>query len=201
MELEDIAEITQGNILTRIKSTSGMEFKAFTMQQLSFSINASDSPGLYNKVIVNKERTDNLCLAKENDVLVGLASGKAMKVSKKEEGFLVLSNFIRIRIKDNVQLNPDFLCWIFNENKDILRYFASMTQGTARVSIIPLPFIKCLNIDLLPLNQQMIIGRIYQLKKEKMRIVKQKEEVKSLIIEKKLFEIYKTNNTEENENE
>ena len=133
MILEEIADITQGSILTRIKDTSGTMFKAFTMQQLSYYINASDTPGFFNEVIVNNDKIGNLCIAKENDILVGLASGKAMKVSKEDEGYVVLSNFIRIRLKNVESFDPDFICWIFNENLDTQKYFASQTQGSAKV--------------------------------------------------------------------
>ena len=197
MFLEEIADITQGSILTRIKDASGTVFKAFTMQQLSYYINASDTPGLFNEIIVNNEKIGNLCIAKENDILVGLASGKAMKVSKEDDGYVVLSNFIRIRIKDIKKFDPDFICWIFNENPDTQKSFASQTQGSARVSIIPLSFIKCLNVDLIPFEQQKKIGRIYQLQKEKVKLVLKKEKIKSAIIGKELFEIYKNHNMEE----
>lgn len=197
MFLEEIADITQGSILTRIKDTNGTVFKAFTMQQLSYYINASDTPGLFNEIVVNNDKIGNLCIAKENDILVGLASGKAMKVSKEDDGFVVLSNFIRIRLKDIERFDPDFICWIFNENLDTQKYFASQTQGSARVSIIPLSFIKCLNVDLIPFEQQKKIGRIYQLQKEKIKLVLKKEKIKSAIIGKELFEIYKNQNMEE----
>lgn len=197
MFLEEIADITQGSILTRIKDTSGTIFKAFTMQQLSYYINASDTPGLFNEIIVNNDKIGNLCIAKENDILVGLSSGKAMKVSKADDGCVVLSNFIRIRLKDVESFDPNFICWIFNENQDAQKYFASQTQGTARVSIIPLSFIKCLNVDLIPFEQQKKIGIIYQLQKEKVKLALKKEKIKSAIIGKELFEIYKNHNMEE----
>lgn len=197
MFLEEIADITQGSILTRIKDTSGTAFKTFTMQQLSYYINASDTPGLFNEIVVNNDKIGNLCIAKENDILVGLASGKAMKVSKEDDGCVVLSNFIRIRLKDVEKFDPDFICWIFNENLYTQKYFASQTQGSARVSIIPLSFIKCLNVDLIPFEQQKKIGRIYQLQKEKVKLVLKKEKIKSAIIGKELFEIYKNHNMEE----
>lgn len=197
MILEEIADITQGSILTRIKDTSGTMFKAFTMQQLSYYINASDAPGLLNNIMVNNDKIGNLCIAKENDILVGLASGKAMKVSKKDDGYVVLSNFIRIRLKNIEKFDPDFICWIFNENLDTQKYFASQTQGSARVSIIPLSFIKCLNVDLIPFEQQKKIGKIYQLQREKIKIVLKKQKIESAIIKKELFEIYKDNNMEE----
>lgn len=197
MFIEEIADITQGSILTRIKDTNGTTFKAFTMQQLSYYINASVTPGLFNEIIVNNDKIANLCIAKENDILVGLSSGKAMKVSKEDDGCVVLSNFIRIRLKDVERFDPNFICWIFNESQDAQKYFASQTQGSARVSIIPLSFIKCLNIDLIPFEQQKKIGIIYQLQKEKVKLALKKEKIKSTIIGKELFEIYKNHNMEE----
>ena len=197
MFIEEIADITQGSILTRIKDTNGTTFKAFTMQQLSYYINASDTPGQFNEIIVNNDKIGNLCIAKENDILVGLSSGKAMKVSKEDDGCVVLSNFIRIRLKDVERFDPNFICWIFNENQDSQKYFASQTQGSARVSIIPLSFIKCLNVDLIPFEQQKKIGIIYQLQKEKVKLALKKEKIKSTIIGKELFEIYKNRNMEE----
>ncbi len=197
LKLEDITEITQGSILTRIKDSKGVVFLAFTMQQLSYYNNTVDYPGSYNEITVNKERINNLCLAKENDIIVGLASGKAMKVTKREEGYLILSNFIRIRIKALDKINPDFLCWFFNENIETQRYFASQTQGTARVTIIPLTFIKSMSIEAIPIDLQRKIGKIYQLQKEKIKITLYKEKIKSAIIKKELFGIYKNQNLED----
>lgn len=191
VSLKEIADITQGNILTRIKSDKGTMYRALTMQQLSYYINSSDMPGEFNSILVEENKQSNLCIAEEGDLIVGLNSGKAMTIRNELAGSLIVSNFIRIRLNDRELYDPDFLCWLFNENEEIQRYLYSFTQGTARVAIIPLSNFKDIEILQIPIEAQRKIGRVYQLQRRTIRISREKNYLKSKLYKIELLSIYK----------
>lgn len=195
IKLNEIADITQGSILTRIKSDNGTKFDAYTMQQLSYYVNSSDEQGDFNTVDVLDDKKPNICLSKKNDLILGLTSGKAMIVE--EDNKLILSNFIRIRINDTNLCNPDFLCWMLNENKEVQKSMKALNQGSTRVGIITPNFIKDLEINLIPVQKQIKIGRVYQLQRKKTRIVKNKIELENSIYKATLNNIYINNKSEE----
>lgn len=191
----EISDITQGSILTRIKAIGhGSMIKAVTMQELSYYINASDEKGEANEIAIEEKKLDNACFSRKGDILVGLSSGKAMVVEEENSNKLVLSNFIRIRINDINFVDPYYLCWMLNENKDVLRTIASMTQGTARVSILPLAFLRDIQIKIIPIEEQRKIGRVYELIRKRTRIRRTKETLAYEINNKLLMEAYRKNN-------
>ncbi|MDP4043068.1 hypothetical protein [Mycoplasmopsis arginini] len=191
-KIYEISGIAQGSILTRIKDTDGgILKKAVTMQELSFYNNLSDDQGEPNEVQIDKKRVENAYFTEKGDVLVGLASGKAMVVEEKDEGKLVLSNFFRIRINNINEVDPYYLCWLLNENKDIKRATTSLTQGTARVSILPLAFVKELEVKLLPIDKQRKIGQIYDLERRRIRLRRRKEELSQMAHNQILMETYR----------
>lgn len=196
LKLNDIADITQGSILTRIKTDKGTKYDAYTMQQLSYYVNLSDEQGNFNTVDVLHDKIPNICLSQKYDLILGLTSGKAMIVE--EDNKLILSNFIRIRIKNTNLCNPDFLCWMLNENKDVQKSMKALNQGSTRVGIITPNFIKDLEINLIPIQNQIEIGMIYQLQRKKTRIVKNKIELENFIYKATLNNIYINNKSEEN---
>lgn len=189
-KLSEIADITQGSILTRIKSDKGQLLKALTMQQLSYYVNLSDDPGNDNSIIVNPEKIKNLCVAEVGDLLIGLSSCKAMVIEKKDKGKVVLSNFIRVKVNEEI-IDRNFLCWALNENKMIQSSIQSFVQGTTRVVIIPPAFFKNVEIDLIPLSNQKRIGQIYQLMRRKTRLSRDKSKMMSLAYNEILIEEYK----------
>lgn len=198
----EISDITQGSILTRIKAVgSGQVLKAITMQELSYYINASDEKGESNEIVVENKKIDNACFSRKGDILVGLSSGKAMVVEDENNNKLILSNFIRIRINDFNLIDPYYLCWTLNENRDVLRAIVAMTQGTARVSILPLAFLKDIEIKIIPIEEQRKIGRIYELSRRRRRIRRNKEVLNYEINNKLLMEVYRKNKLGGNNNE
>ena len=191
-KIYEISEISQGSILTRIKAIAGgIKKEAVTMQELSFYNNTSDEKGEINEVMVDYIRIENAYFTEEGDVLVGLSSGKAMVIEKSNSNKLVLSNFFRIRINDKNEIDPFYLCWLLNENKDIKRSVISLTQGTSRVSILPLAFIKELEVKILPIEKQKKIGQVYDLERRRIRLRREKEKMSQLVHNELLMEIYR----------
>lgn len=191
-KIYEISEISQGSILTRIKAVDGgVQKTAITMQELSYYNNLSDEKGEDNKVFIDPKRLENAYFTQKGDVLVGLSSGKAMVIDEVNSEKMVLSNFFRIRISDKNEIDPFYLCWLLNENKDIKRAITSLTQGTARVSILPLAFIKELEVKILPIEKQRKIGQVYDLERRRIRLRREKEKISQLVHNELLMETYR----------
>ena len=122
--------------------------------------------------------------------MIGLSSCKAMVIEENDKGKVVLSNFIRVKVNEEI-IDKNFLCWALNENKMIQSSIQSFVQGTTRVAIIPPAFFKNVEIDLIPLSNQKRIGQIYQLMRRKTRLGRDKSKMMSLAYNEILIEEYK----------
>lgn len=175
-KIYNLTNVYQGSILTRIKThdASSQPFEAITMQELSFYCNDTDDLPIKNFVQINKDKLLDYQTTKENDVIVGVSSGKAMVIGKDRANKLVLSNFAIIRIKDINVLDPHYLCWIINENNDFKRQLFLRFQKTARVLAIPLSTLKDIDIEICDIETQRKIGIVYDLSRRLTRLKRQK---------------------------
>ena len=191
MRIAEIANVSQGSILTRIKSvdSKGVSIEALTMQELSYYCNQSDVIPMPNCVVVDNERFNNCLISKEHDVIIGLSSGNAMVIEKDRTNKLVLSNFAVIRINDLNILDPYYLCWLLNEEKRVKAQLTSLTQKTSRVIIIPISTFKDVEIECIDIERQRKIGAIYDLTRRDTRIKRQKTKLRNKILNKELSNI------------
>lgn len=180
MQLKSVAPVMQGSILTRIKSTGGNAtmIPSVTMQGLSYYLNLSDQEELETGIKVSLEKVDSCCFACKGDVVIGLSSGKAMAIDENTEGKIVLSNFALVKLSENNNVNPNYFCWYINENPEVQKLIAANSQGSARVRIIPLGFISELPINIIPLEKQVVIGKLYDLNRKRTRIIRTLEKKK-----------------------
>lgn len=191
MKIAEIANVSQGSILTRIKSVNskGVSIEALTMQELSYYCNQSDVIPMPNCVVVDNERFNNCLISKEHDVIIGLSSGNAMVIEKDRTNKLVLSNFAVIRINDLNILDPYYLCWLLNEDRRVKAQLTSLTQKTSRVIIIPISTFKDVEIECIDIERQRKIGAIYDLTRRDTRIKRQKTKLRNKILNKELSNI------------
>lgn len=191
MRIAEIANVSQGSILTRIKSvdSKGVSIEALTMQELSYYCNQSDLIPMPNCVVVDNERFSNCLISKEHDVIIGLSSGNAMVIEKDRTNKLLLSNFAVIRINDLNILDPYYLCWLLNEEKRVKAQLTSLTQKTSRVIIIPISTFKDVEIECIDIERQRKIGAIYDLTRRDTRIKRQKTKLRNKILNKELSNI------------
>lgn len=191
MKIAEIADVSQGSILTRIKSidSKGVSIEALTMQELSYYCNQSDVIPVPNRVVVDNERFNNCLISKEHDVIIGLSSGNAMVIEKERTNKLVLSNFAVIRINDLNILDPYYLCWLLNEDRRVKAQLTSLTQKTSRVIIIPISTFKDVEIECIDIEKQRKIGVIYDLTRRDTRIKRQKAKLRNKILNEELSNI------------
>lgn len=192
-KINQLADISQGSILTRIKAqdNNGIGSEALTMQELSYYCNQSDDVATVNEVVVDKNRYENCLYSQTGDVLVGLSSGNAMVIEKERAGKLVLSNFAVIRIKDKKKLDPYYLCWMINENNDVKRQLLPLYQKTSRVVVIPISTFKDIEIECCPIDKQVKIGKTYNLSRKLVRTKRSKVDTAKKIINYSLKEAIK----------
>ena len=190
MDLQDLANIIQGNIPTRIEVSSGQPIETITMQELNYIANVSDDLPVEKYITVQSDKLENYSLTKEKDVVVGLSSGKAIVIESMRANKLILSNLAIVRVKDTEKIDPYYLCWFINSSKSSLKQLKKIQQGNAAVSIIPLSLLKCFDIELLPIETQRIIGKISELKRQRDRANHSIETKKSDILTQQLMTIY-----------
>lgn len=175
-KLSEIAEITQGNILTRIKPSSQfdeiVEFDSISMQELSYIVGQSDILENTNKVKILKGKESSCVLTQQKDIVVGLSSRKAFVVDETRSNNLLLSNFALIRIIDYNVLDPHYFCWLFNENLQFQKYIDQKMQGSANVMILSINNVKDIELDLPSIEKQKLIGEIYELGRQRDRLSK-----------------------------
>lgn len=187
MELQQIANIIQGNIPTRIETTIGLSVETITMQELNYIANVSDDLPVEKNITIQGDKLESYSLTKEKDVVVGLSSGKAIVIESNRANKLILSNLAIIRIKDTEKVDPYYLCWFINSNKAAIK---KMQQGTSAVSIIPLSMLKSFEVELLPIETQRTIGKINELKRQRDRLTHSIETKKTDILTQQLMTIY-----------
>ena len=187
MKLQNIANIIQGNIPTRIETIIGMSVETITMQELNYIANVSDDLPVEKNITIQGDKLESYSLTKEHDIIVGLSSGKAIVIENNIANKLILSNLAIIRIKDTEKVDPYYLCWFINSNKAAIK---KMQQGTSAVSIIPLSMLKNFEVELLPIETQRTIGKISELKRQRDRLTHSIETKKTDILTQQLMTIY-----------
>ena len=178
-KISELTDISQGSILTRIKSkdNNGIHSEALTMQELSYYCNQSDEQAIANLIVVDRDRYENCLYSQTGDVIVGLSSGKAMVIEKERANKLVLSNFAVLRIKNRGKLDPYYLCWMINENNDVRRQLLPLYQKTCRVVVIPISTFKDIEIECCTYDKQVKIGKAYDLSRKIVRNKRLKTDV------------------------
>ncbi|MEH6980061.1 restriction endonuclease subunit S, partial [Bacillus pseudomycoides] len=98
---------------------------------------------------------------------------------------LLTNNFIKIQLTSDV--DEAFFEWYFNEHPSIQKQLTVLSEGTV-ISLLKLSHLKDLEIDLPPIRQQIMIGKIAQLKKRKESLMAEKGELQQLYIHQKLIQ-------------
>lgn len=191
VKLNEIAEIYQGSILTRIKPANQLdevETDSISMQELSYYVGILDSFDNYTKSKVSSSKLASCIFTKQKDIVVGLSSRKAMVIEEERSNKLLLSNFALVRVDVN-KLDPYYFCWLFNENLQFQKSLEQKVQGSANVFILPINTLKELELDLPNINIQRKVGLLYDLYRKRERLDKQIMEKEKLVINHQLNKI------------
>ena len=193
LKLNEIAEIYQGSILTRIKPINQLdevEADSISMQELSYYVGILDSFDNYTKSKISASKLPSCIFTKQKDIVVGLSSRKAMVIEEERSNKLLLSNFALVRVDVN-KLDPYYFCWLLNENLQFQKSLEQKVQGSAHVFILPINKLKESELDLPNINIQRKIGLLYDLYRKRERLDKQIMEKEKLVINYQLNKINK----------
>lgn len=168
----------------------GQSIETITMQELNYIANLSDEVPIEKCLKVQRDKISTYSLTKEHDIVVGLSSGKAIVIERNRAKKLVLSNLAIIRVKDTNMLDPYYLCWYINNNKEALKQLNRLKQANAAVSIIPLSMLKSFEVILLPIDKQRAIGKVSDLKRQRDRLTRSIETKKKDILTQQLIKIF-----------
>ncbi|MCF6461742.1 restriction endonuclease subunit S [Clostridium sp. Cult3] len=176
MRLEDIADITQGITLSRIRVKENME----TEERTVYSFETE------SKIQVPKdiEKTDqNIPIITDDIILFNITSYNAKKATEKDIGKIVPSNYVIIRVKDK-NVNTDYLAWHMDQSESFKRELNKLKQGSTVLSVSINEFRK-MNIKLPKLSLQEKIGRINDLNRRREELFLERQK----LIEKLLMTI------------
>ena len=158
MKLIDIADISLGTILTRVKPQNeldeGIEIDTITMQELSYVSGYSDVEWSTLLSKISKQKMNKCLLTRESDVVIGLSSQNSMVITKERANKLLLSNFCMVRIKNQEILDPHYFVWLINECKSLNKQLTGSMQGSSYVKMFSLDTIRNLEIDLPAIETQ-----------------------------------------------
>lgn len=183
LKLEKIGKVTHGATLSRIKPEKDEEkiaYELFTMQDLSKESGQYGIVSEKQEAYVRKKKFDEELLSKEGNVIVGLTSYKAIVVEKEHAGKIITSNFAYIEI-DEKKIDPYYFTWCFNEHPEIQKQLIIATQGSI-IRAISIQMLRELKILLPAMEIQRKIGKVYELKKRKEKLLFEKN-----VLEEKLY--------------
>jgi restriction endonuclease S subunit len=183
LKIADIGSVIHGVTLSRIESKALEEretYKLFTIQELNEEISMFPNKTEDKVIEVSKERFDSLYLAKDNMVIIGLTSFKAIAVTNKQIGKVIPSNFAFIELDVN-KAEPAYFSWYFNEHSNIEKQLQIAMQGTI-IRALSVQMLRELEIILPSLDVQRAVGKVYELNRKKEKLLYEKS-----ILEEQLY--------------
>ncbi|MBS4223851.1 restriction endonuclease subunit S [Lederbergia citrea] len=190
MKLYEIAEFTQGAFTNRLETLSSevettkvkpLSLKEFN-ETLGLSYRISNEKNA--EITVPNEKLVPQLLTDTNSLILHTHTQKVALLPEKYSGLLLTNNFIKIQLACDV--DEAFFEWYFNEHSSIQKQLAVLSEGTV-TSLLKLSHLKELEIDLLPIQQQITIGKIAKLKKRKESLMAEKSELQQMYIQQKLI--------------
>ncbi|MEY8846399.1 restriction endonuclease subunit S [Bacillus safensis] len=191
MKLHQIAQFTQGAFVNRLETSSDnietskvkpLSLKEFN-ETLGLAYRISNEKNV--KITVPKEKLVPQLLTDTVSLILHTHTQKIALLPEKYSGLLLTNNFIKIELTSDV--DAAFFEWYFNEHPSIQKQLSVLSEGTV-ISLLKLSHLRDLEIDLPPVQKQIIIGKIAQLKKRKELLMVEKRELQQLYIQKKLIQ-------------
>ncbi len=179
MRLNELATISTGLVTARKQDRMpGKDSLKYKMLNLK----AVNDEGYIEDTLLEdfwaKERLKSGYLTQAGDIVVRLTTPfTAVLIDKEHTGFIIPSHFVVIRT-DSRQILPEYLNWFLNEDRvrqELHQNLSSTMIGTVKPKVYA-----CLEIDLIPLEEQKKIAELYRLSKKELRLLKQMRVQKEL---------------------
>lgn len=187
MKLNEVAFVRTGLVLNRkeAKETDQKQFKYKHLTLRSVTNNGSINEEFLEE-FVSKEILKDDYLTQENDIVVKLVHPyTSVLIDEKTKGTIVSSHFVIIRC-DLTKILPEYLQVILDSTKVHKKIAISNISSTLRV--IRPSFFSELDINIIPLEKQKLIGKINGLYKKEIDLLEklklEKQRCHSLFINK-----------------
>lgn len=169
MRLEEVASISQGIPLNRIRIKKNMD----TRKEDVYSFEKE------SQILVPlniEEAEQHIPLAEEDMILLNLTSYRAKKILKEDIGKIVPSNYIIIEIRNKNIVNPDYLEWYMDKSQNFARELHKIKQGSTILSI-PINEFRKIKLRLPDIQFQRKVGKINELNRKREELYKEKKEL------------------------
>ena len=196
MKLNQIAQFTQGAFANRLETFSNniettkvrlLSLKQFN-ETLGLTYRISNEKSA--EITVPKEKLTPQLLTDTNSLILHTHTQKVALLPDKYSGLLLTNNFIKIQMTGNI--DAAFFEWYFNEHPSIQKQLSVLSEGTV-ISLLKLSHLKDLEIDLPPIQKQITIGKIAQLKKLQESLMAEKRELQQIYIQQRLIQSINVN--------
>lgn len=179
MRLNELATINTGLVTARkqdrMPSNDSLKYKMLNLK-------AINDKGYIEDYLLEdfwaKERLKSGYLTRAGDIIVRLTTPfTAILIDKEHIGLIIPSHFVVIRTDSN-QILPEYLNWFLNTDKvrqELYQNLSSTMIGTVKPKVYA-----CLEIDLIPLEEQKKIAELYRLSKKELRLLEQMRVQKEL---------------------
>ncbi|AKL78464.1 restriction endonuclease subunit S [Bacillus velezensis] len=196
MKLNQIAQFTQGAFANRLETFSNniettkvrlLSLKQFN-ETLGLTYRISNEKSA--EITVPKEKLTPQLLTDTNSLILHTHTQKVALLPEKYSGLLLTNNFIKIQLTGNA--DASFFEWYFNEHPAIQKQLSVLSEGTV-ISLLKLSHLKNLEIDLPPIQKQITIGKIAQLKKLQESLMAEKRDLQQIYIQQRLIQSINVN--------
>jgi restriction endonuclease S subunit len=191
VKLNQIAQFTQGAFVNRLETfpdnIETLRIKLFSLKEFNETLGLTYriSNEKNAEITVPKEKLTPQLLTDTKSLILHTHTQKVALLPEKYSGLLLTNNFIKIQFTSDV--NAAFFEWYFNEHPSIQKQLSVLSEGTV-ISLLKLSHLKDIEIDLPPIQKQIIIGKIAQLKKRKESLMIEKRELQQQYIQQKLIQ-------------
>jgi restriction endonuclease S subunit len=203
VKLYEVAEFTQGAFINRLENITSEDelskVKPLSLKEFNETLGLTYrmSKERNAEISVPKEKLGPHLLTDTNSIILHTHTQKIAMLPEKFTGLLITNNFIKIQLTNYV--DEAFFEWYFNEHPFIQKQLAVLCEGIFNSSL-KLSHLKDLEVDLPPLQQQIAIGKVAQLKKKKKALLAEKSKLQQLYIQQKLIQSVNTIGGNKNDN-
>jgi hypothetical protein len=187
--IEFLKDITSGTPQFRITESVNAEspsYSHYNQSDLQDDLAGIVTEGVEHKTLRTDDAVNTLCAG---DVIYSLISGTAAIVGRERQGFLFTQNYVRL-VPDS-RVDPKFLVYLLNEDRDIRRQLAVRLQGSMVVKYT-VGQLRGLTVSKWPdLERQKIIGKIYLMQLHLEALKKRTAERETLLRLRALEEVRK----------
>lgn len=158
MKLEQLAEISVGVNVTRIKQTAYESRLLYSNDDLLNDLSMGIRTKEIEQISADTRNTEKFIIS-EGDILYSFVSSKVAIASKESEGKVLNQNFAKLDLKF-IEINPRYLCYSLNESKCVEKQMGVLMQGSVAPKMTP-AILRQVEIEILPKKQQQRIGDYY----------------------------------------